>query len=345
VTVNAPTGRLRSNDETRHVPIIFATGFKQDQMSVFDGYEMGAVDYLLKPIAPQVLRAKLNVFLALHAQKSELRAINDKYRCEIEIRQSAEAKLELRVDQLRTVNLQLAEKNTELDDFTYMASHDLQEPLRKMVSFGQMLRLDAGENLSDDAEADVTHIISAATRMKTLIQDLLMLSRAGREALHYDVVSLDDCVDEALDVMSERIDECGATISRDDLPDVVGERTLLTQLYQNLISNALKFVDEASPEIHITAEQEGDSWTLGVRDNGIGMDPRFAKDIFKPFRRLHARTEYSGTGIGLAICKKAATRHGGQIWVESEAGQGAHFKFKLRDVDEPDEEATCLFRR
>ncbi len=272
------------------------------------------------------------------------RAINEKYRREIEFRESAEAKLELRVDQLRAVNLQLAEKNTELDDFTYMASHDLQEPLRKMISFGQMLRLDAGENLSGDAEVDVTNIIAAATRMRTLIQDLLLLSRAGREALQYDVVSLDDCVEEALDVMSDRIEECGATISRDELPNVVGDRTLLTQLYQNLISNALKFVDEASPEIQITAEQEGESWTIGVRDNGIGMDPRFAKDIFKPFRRLHAHAQYAGTGIGLAICKKAATRHGGKIWVESEAGHGAHFKFNLKNVDENDE-AMCLFRR
>lgn len=335
---------IRSNDETCHVPIIFVSGHKQDEVSVFDGYETGAVDYLVKPIAPQILRAKLNVFLALYAQKAELHAINEKYRREIEFRESAEAKLEHRLDQLNAVNLQLAEKNTELDDFTYMASHDLQEPLRKMISFGQMLRIDVGENLSDDAEVDVTNIISAATRMKTLIQDLLLLSRAGRETMQYDVVSLDDCVEEVLSVMSDRIEECGATISRDDLPDIVGDRTLLTQLYQNLISNALKFVDEASPEIQITAEQNGESWTLGVRDNGIGMDPRFAKDIFKPFRRLHARTKYAGTGIGLAICKKAATRHGGKIWVESEAGHGAHFKFKLKDVDE-DEESVCLFRR
>jgi chemotaxis family two-component system sensor kinase Cph1 len=165
--------------------------------------------------------------------------------------------------------------------------------------------------------------------MQALIEDLLALSRTGRMAMQSDWIRLDSCVQDALETLAVRIQETQASITRDPLPIVWGDATLLTQLYQNLIDNALKFVAHGQPIIHLTAEQHADQWVFGVQDHGIGLKPEYAEQIFAPFKRLHNRAEYQGTGIGLAICRKAIERHGGTIWVESQPGQGAHFKFTL----------------
>lgn len=225
----------------------------------------------------------------------------------------------------------LARKNQELDEFTYIASHDLQEPVRKLISFSKLLEQDSGGQLNDKAAKDLRFIVDAAARMRDLIQALLALSRTGRAAMKVEPVALDRCVDQALDALQVRLQETGAQIVRDPLPHINGDATLLTQLYQNLVGNALKFVDcSRPPRVRLTvAECEG-GWELGVEDNGIGIKPEYAERIFRPFQRLHNRSEYEGTGIGLAICKKAVERHAGEIWVESEPGQGARFKFTLK---------------
>ncbi len=145
-----------------------------------------------------------------------------------------------------------------------------------------------------------------------------------------ETVALDDCVERALVALQTRIEETDAVIERDSLPHVVGDATMLTQLYQNLIGNALKFSDEGRPAIQLTAKRQGNMWVLGVRDNGIGIEPEYAEQIFKPFQRLHGRDKYEGSGIGLAICKKAVDRHGGVMFVESELGSGSHFQFTLK---------------
>jgi hypothetical protein len=164
----------------------------------------------------------------------------------------------------------------------------------------------------------------------------------GRSAMELERVSLDACVDAAIVVLESRIEDTQANIVRDSLPDVIGDKTLLTQLYQNLLGNAMKFIDTESPEIYITAEPVAKTRILGVRDNGIGMKPEFSEAVFKPFKRLHGRGKYEGTGIGLSICKKAVSRHGGRIWVESELGQGTHFKFTLKDTCVKQEPARQL---
>jgi light-regulated signal transduction histidine kinase (bacteriophytochrome) len=148
-------------------------------------------------------------------------------------------------------------------------------------------------------------------------------------AMQYAWVSLETCVNDALAALAVRIQETAASITRDPLPVVWGDATLLTQLYQNLLDNALKFVAHDRPIIHLSAERHAAQWVCGVQDHGIGLKSAYAEQIFAPFKRLHSRAEYEGTGIGLAICRKAIERHGGQIWVESEPGQGAHFKFTL----------------
>lgn len=224
---------------------------------------------------------------------------------------------------------ELARMNAELEEFTYVASHDLQEPLRKLISFSELLRLDLGKDLNPQAEADLAFIVDAAERMRKLVQDLLALSRAGKSAMQREPVRLEEVADAALEALSVAVGEKRATITRDPLPEVPGDRTLLTQLYQNLIGNALKYAGEAAPRIHLTAEREGEDYVFGVRDNGIGIRPEYGEQIFQPFRRLHGRGRYEGTGIGLAICRKVVERHGGRIWVESEEGKGAHFKFTL----------------
>jgi signal transduction histidine kinase len=230
---------------------------------------------------------------------------------------------------LEQANADLRLRNTELDEFNYVASHDLQEPVRKLVVFSEHLRRDLGANLPSRAARDVDFIVDAATRMQALIQELLALSQAGRMAMQYEWVSLNACADRALEGLTMRLQDTHATVTRDALPTIWGDPTLLTQVYQNLIDNALKFVHDQPPAVHLTAVQEASRWVFGVRDNGIGVKRDFAERIFVPFQRLHNRTDYPGTGIGLSICRKAVERHGGRIWVESQPGQGAHFKFTL----------------
>ena len=191
---------------------------------------------------------------------------------------------------------ELERADGELEQFAYVASHDLQEPVRSLVSYSTLLREDLGEGLSEDAATDLDYIGKAANRMQTLITDLLAFSRAGRAAMKTEAVSLDACVDESLEALRSQLEQSGAQIERQVLPKVVGDATLLTQLYQNLLSNALKFSRSGEPVVELTARQTGDVWTLGVRDNGIGLEPDYADQIFEPFKRLHGLTEYPGTG-------------------------------------------------
>lgn len=261
----------------------------------------------------------------------------------VDITERKKTELDLRAysEQLETTNrdltktkAELEQKNQELDEFTYVASHDLQEPVRKLVSFSKLLEQDLGDALNENATRDLRFIVDAAGRMRQLVQDLLALSRAGRSAMKKDRVGLDGCREDALYALQMRIEETGAKLRWDKLPAVVGDHTMLTQLYQNLIGNALKFTATEIPEVTLTVEDDGNQWILGVKDNGIGMKPEHTDRIFKPFQRLHRRDQYEGTGIGLSVCKKTVERHGGRLWVESQLGQGAHFKFTLPKLTE-----------
>ncbi|MGD8452838.1 MAG: ATP-binding protein [Phycisphaerae bacterium] len=271
----------------------------------------------------------------LGRKNTELDELNMVHAATNEALQETQRSLANTVAQLSEANEALAQKNAELDEFSYVASHDIQEPLRKLISFSELLRGDLGGDLPEAAAKDLDYITDAARRMQTLVQDLLKLSRAGRTELKRTRVSLGECVDRALTALAGRIEQTSAEVTCDDLPEVDGDITLLTQLYQNLIGNALKFVPgEQRPAVHVTAERSNGGWTLGVRDNGIGIAPEYAEQIFSPFKRLHGRSEYEGSGIGLAICRKTVERHGGRIWVESQPGDGAHFRFTLNTDQE-----------
>ena len=248
---------------------------------------------------------------------------------DITVRKEMAEALESHAKLLEQVNTDLRTRNQELDEFTYIASHDLQEPLRKLVAFSDVLRDDVEAANAEEIERDLGIISSAARRMQTLVKDLLALSRSGRQSMHFDRIDLNECVEVAREALEVRITEEEAEIDQAALPVVWGDRTLLTQLYQNLISNAVKFHGDAPPCVSLTLEEIDDDWVLGVADRGIGLKPEYAEQIFAPFKRLHGRGKYDGTGIGLAICRKIVERHGGKIWVESTPGQGAHFKFTL----------------
>ena len=237
--------------------------------------------------------------------------------------------LEEHAQLLERANAELRLRNQELDEFTYIASHDLQEPLRKLIAFSDVLREDMAAKDPKEVDRDLEIITSAAHRMQTLVKDLLALSRSGRQSMAREPVSLSECVALVMDTLDVRVREENATINQDALPTVMGDRTLLVQLYQNLIGNALKFHGKSAPEVRLTAEETPEGWVFGVADKGIGIKSEYAEQIFAPFKRLHGRSEYEGTGIGLAICRKIVERHGGRIWVTSALGKGAHFKFTL----------------
>jgi light-regulated signal transduction histidine kinase (bacteriophytochrome) len=232
-------------------------------------------------------------------------------------------------EQLRQAAAELESSNAELEQFAYVASHDLQEPLRMVASYTQMLARRYKGKLDEDADEFISYAVDGATRMQALINDLLAYSRVGTRGRPFEPVDTTTLVDQVTADLSVAIDEADATVTRGPLPQVMGDPLQLGQLFQNLVSNAIKFRGEMRPEVRITADREGAAWRFGVQDNGIGIDPAYADRIFVIFQRLHTRAEYPGTGIGLAVCKKIVERHGGRIWVESHPGAGTTFYFTI----------------
>jgi len=224
---------------------------------------------------------------------------------------------------------ELARSNRELEQFAYVASHDLQEPLRMVASYVQLLSKRYRGKLGQEADEFIAYAVDGATRMQQLINDLLMFSRVGTRGNELRPVAMEAVLDDVLTGLQILRHETGATVTHDPLPIVQGDATQLGQLLQNLISNAIKFRGDESPRVHISATAHGHEWLFAVRDNGIGIDPQYHERIFVIFQRLHGRGEYPGTGIGLAVCKKIVERHGGRMWVESTMGSGATFYFTL----------------
>ncbi len=224
---------------------------------------------------------------------------------------------------------ELARSNAELEQFAYVASHDLQEPLRMIASYLQLLQRKYEGKLDEKADKYIHFAVDGASRMQSLINDLLDFSRVTTKAKEFEPTNCEEILDNVLSGLEVVIKESGATVSHDSLPEIIAESTQIAQVFQNLISNAIKFRSEKSPEIRISAKRENDYWLFSVKDNGIGIDPKYWDRIFEVFKRLHKREEYPGTGIGLSICKKIVERHGGSIWIDSEQGKGSTFYFTL----------------
>jgi PAS domain S-box-containing protein len=258
--------------------------------------------------------------------------ITPRKQAEMILRQSRddlERRVRDRTRELEALTERLQRSNQELEQFAYVASHDLQEPLRAVTSYTQLLERKLSDALDDKTSRYMHYIVDGAARMQQLIQDLLTYSRAGRYELNREESDLNILLSQALQNLQVAIAESHAVISSESLPALKVDVGQLTQLLQNLIGNGIKYRSDDDPEIHIAAVEETDCWQFSVRDNGIGIDPQYAERIFIIFQRLHTRREYAGTGIGLALCQKIVERHGGQIWVESQLGEGATFYFTL----------------
>ncbi|RMF24766.1 MAG: PAS domain S-box protein [Deltaproteobacteria bacterium] len=234
------------------------------------------------------------------------------------------------VTERRRAEEEIRRSNEELERFAYVASHDLQEPLRMVSSYTQLLAKRYAGRLDEDADDFIGFAVDGANRMHRLINDLLEYSRVGTRGRQLEPTDAEEVLQTVLADLQVAIEESGARVTHDPLPTVLADSTQLRQLLQNLIGNALKYRGERPPQVHVGCQRSGgDEWTISVRDNGIGIAPEHFDRIFQIFQRLHGRNEYSGTGIGLAVCKKIVERHGGRIWVESEPGRGSTFLFTI----------------
>jgi light-regulated signal transduction histidine kinase (bacteriophytochrome) len=243
----------------------------------------------------------------------------------ITTRKAAEADLLGTVEALRR-------SNEELAQFAYIASHDLQEPLRMVASYTQLLSRRYKGKLDSDADDFIAFAVDGANRMQRLIQDLLSFSRVGTKGTELVAASSEGALSQALVNLGGAIEEQGAQVTHDPLPVVLADEMQLTQVFQNLVGNAIKYHGATAPRIHVSSSREASGrWLFTVTDNGFGIDEKYLEKIFGMFQRLHKREEFSGTGIGLAVCRKIVERHGGNIWAESRPGHGSNFRFSLAD--------------
>ena len=321
-------GLIRQHPRFRDTAIILISGIQMSDLDRLKGYDSGAVDYVSVPIVPEMLRAKVRVYIDLFRKTRELHRLN--------------RDLEQLVAE-RTA--ELSRSNEELRQFAVIASHDLQEPLRMISSFVQLLSKRYQKKLDQNAEEFIRFAVDGTRRMHELIDDLLSYSRLDKIVAGNASVDCQEALRRALDNLHVTVSESAAVIEHDSLPIVRVDESQLVQLLQNLLGNAIKFRHaDRPPRIHVGAEPMDGKWCLSVRDNGIGIDPKFFERIFQIFQRLHGRHEYPGTGIGLAICKKIVERHRGRIWVESRPGEGSVFRFTLPGSLEIAAESTRTIR-
>jgi light-regulated signal transduction histidine kinase (bacteriophytochrome) len=272
----------------------------------------GELSHVIAPIGPPELQQ-----LA-----ADIEAMRQRIVGELEQIVAARADLDAR-------NTDLARSNVELEQFAYVASHDLQEPLRKVISFVQLLEQRYRGQLDERADQYIDFAVDGAKRMQVLINDLLTFSRVGRNTTDFVDVDLASCLQSALSNLSSAIAEEGATVNVAVLPVVRGDEALLISLWQNLFGNSLKFRGADQPVVAVEATRVETEWVCSVTDNGIGIEPRFAERIFVIFQRLHGRDTYEGTGIGLALCKKIVEFHGGRIWLDTDHEPGTRLYFSL----------------
>jgi PAS domain S-box-containing protein len=246
-----------------------------------------------------------------------------------DVNQELERRVERRTAELAHSNEALERSNLELMRFAYVASHDLQSPLRSISGFLQLIQRDYAGRLGEEADTWINRVVENTKRMRTLIQDLLAYSRVESTARPFAPTDFREVFDDAIALLEAAIRDTGAQVTCGDLPVVMGDRSQLVQLLQNLIDNGIKYHGPAPPRIHVLAEQSGNEWRFSVHDNGIGIDPKHKERIFEIFQRLHTQQAYPGTGIGLALCRRVVHRHGGRIWVDSHLGRGSVFTFTL----------------
>ncbi|NOT74107.1 MAG: response regulator [Cyclobacteriaceae bacterium] len=339
---------IYEREKLKHIPIIFITANNYGDENMFKGYQSGAIDYIFKPINPDILRAKVSILIDLYRknrllfeQEQKLSAINRNLEMEIHERKASEERVHLLNKKLLENIAHLESANKDLERFAFMASHDLQEPLRKIRMFSDMLHEKYQDVLKDDAKL-ITRINSAADRMRTLIVDILAFSKVSAEKTEFVNSNINDMLKDLLTDMEDEVKEKRAIISIDHIPSLYVSPRLMRPLFQNLITNSLKYRQKnIDPVIKIRSEMslaisDRDSKNLVnkycrifVEDNGIGFDQKYAEDIFGMFKRLHQHGEFEGTGVGLALCKKIIELHNGFISARSKPNEGSTFIISL----------------
>jgi two-component system, sensor histidine kinase and response regulator len=314
---------IRARERSRTTPIIFLTGMMRTAEMVFSGYSAGAVDYLMKPLEPEVLRAKVAVFVELDRARHELeQEITERVRIAEQVSELNNA--------LRQKNDDLLAANADLEAFCHSVSHDLRMPLRHIHSYISILEASASSKLNSEERRHVTTVQKAALRMTRLIDDLLAFSRIGRAAMHRQRIRMMELIDEtfqdlAPDLTNRRIDW-----ERHQIPDTMGDPQLLKQVWVNLLANAVKYTRPRDPaRIEIGAEEAEDEIIYYVKDNGVGFNMQYADRLFGVFQRLHTEKDFEGTGVGLANVRRIVQRHGGRTWAEGAEGRGATVYFSL----------------
>src|SRR5688500_4010869 len=340
---------IYQRERLKHIPIIFITANNYGDENVFKGYMTGAVDYIYKPINPDLLRAKVGVFIDLYkknhkllAQEQKLVAINKSLELEIHERKVSEEKVkELNHKLLENIE-RLESANRDLDRFAFMASHDLQEPLRKMLMFSDRLGHKYKDIIDDEGKMFISRIQHAGERMQALIKDILLFSKTSIEKPIFVESDLNEILGEVLGEMDNVIKDKNAIINADQLPNLSVNPVLMRPLFHNLISNAIKYAKkDVQPVVRIYSEysagQNGSDVNevknkycrIYVEDNGIGFDQKYSEQIFGMFKRLHLHSEFEGTGIGLALCKKIVEEHNGFITARSKINEGSVFIISL----------------
>lgn len=331
---------IYEREKLRHIPIIFITAHNQGEERMYEGYKMGGVDFIYKPINSELLRYKVSVFVELYQKthqllnhERKLLAANRSLEKEVEERKLKEEKIHLLNEQLLENNIQLKSTIEELDRFAYVASHDLQEPLRKILVFSDKLQTKYKDSLDAEVAQSLEKIAKASARMQSLINDLLKFSRQTTVNEDFVSISLNPLLQDVIADLEVEIEKSSALISLDTLPEIWGVPSQIRQLFQNLLSNALKFrKKDEPPVIRIYSEPWNNSSRIIVQDNGIGFDPRYTEEIFMVFKRLHSYHEFEGTGVGLSICKKIIDKHNGSIRAESKIGEGSKFIIEFPTV-------------
>lgn len=324
---------IYEREKLKNIPIIFITAHNQGEEKMYEGYKLGGVDFIYKPINAELLRYKVSVFVDLYQKthqlinhERKLLASNKRLEKEIEERKLTEEKIRLLNDQLLENNIQLKNTIEELDRFVYVASHDLQEPLRKILVFSDKIQTRYKNALDDEVYRSLEKIVKASSRMQSLINDLLKFSRQTTTHEDFSLISLNTSLQDVAADLEVEIEKSSAIIECKQLPEVWGIPSQLRQLFQNLLSNAIKFrKPDTVPMIHIYAEKWNHYNRIVIHDNGIGFDPKYAEEIFMVFKRLHSYQEFEGSGVGLSICKKIIEKHNGSIKAESNPGVGSKF--------------------
>jgi two-component system, sensor histidine kinase and response regulator len=297
------TAKLMQEQECMQgTPIIFVTAISKEEKYATQAAEIGAVDYVFKPINSEILKSKVKVYLDIYLQR----------------------------EQILKLNTGLRQSNEELERFAYICSHDMQEPVRMMKSYAELLEQKYSDGFDDSGRRYIKLITSSACQLNIMIKDILNFSRVGREEIKLENVNCNEIAQDVLGEFEALIELKKADVTWDTLPVLRSNPTLIRVLFQNLVGNALKFQDGTrTPVIRIGAERNAEAWQFSVTDNGIGIDPQQHQRVFTIFQRLHRKEQYPGTGIGLSTCRKFVELCGGRIWFESTPGQGTAFFFTL----------------